>query len=54
MDEPKLPPLTPRDLLPQNCPTTSLAKLSFLYFRDPASLQLIVAELERRGIDPFA
>lgn len=49
-----LPPLTWRDLLPTNCPTESIGKLSFLYFEDKETLQLITAELERRGIDPYA
>jgi hypothetical protein len=49
-----LPALGRRDLLPHNCPTESLRALAFLYFGDEDSLQLIVRELEDRGIDPFA
>lgn len=36
------------------CSTKLLADLTWTYFEDKESLQLVVAELEKRGIDPYA
>lgn len=45
-------PIHWRDVL--NCSTQALQELTYIYFQDEQSLQMIVAELEHRGIDPYA
>ena len=49
-----LTPLRWQDVLPQYCTVEVLGKLAYLYRDDVESTQLIVDELERRGIDPYA
>jgi len=46
------PPPTKHDLY--FCSTSHLAELAYIYFEDKEALALIVAELEDRGIDPYA
>lgn len=53
-DVAELSPLRWQDLLPQYASVEMLGKLAYWYAGDEQATQMIVAELERRGVDPYA
>lgn len=53
-DDAALAPLRWQDLIPNNASDEMLGNLAWWYASDEEAMQMIVAELERRGVDPYA